>query len=218
MVSSVQPVSFPTISLLGASVTGVSIEDYYLESFDGTTAFVNGAPGQQLAPTAYDSVLGESVAVVEYNNGGYDGNTPGLYIVDYSARNRNGYFTLARFYAAVTDVSPGVDLSGTYYGIIDGDTLAQEVEITKEATGLYQHSDITGDETGLAGVFVHVNNNQIVFSPQPDLSHMLSGTFSSSGGTVDTTGGQTVITYQLVNDEINDIYGSGTVFRFVRQE
>jgi hypothetical protein len=219
MVSQVVDVSYPTITLDGVSLTGISNEDYYLESigFD-QTGFISLTPGQSLpAATAYDSLHGTTVNVNEYANTGFDPNVPGLYLIDYVANNQYGYYTLARYYTAVTDVDESADLSGIYYGIIDGDTLSDAVEIVEVANGLYLHFDLTGDQLGLAGAFVHFADNTIEFSSQPDLSHQLSGPFNSTNGMVDTTGGETVITYEIENDEVNDMYGEGTVFRFVRQ-
>jgi len=216
-VSQVVNVSFPTITVNGQSVTATSQDDYYTQTIGSDQiGFISITPGGSLAVSAYDSSLNESMEVKIEDDGGFDASVPGLYLIDYSARNKNGYRTLGRFYVAVTDVPSGTDLSGTYYSIMGTDTLSEQVEIDREANGLYLHNDVTGDELGIAGVFAHLSNNTIVFSEQPDLSGQL-GSFSSSNGMVDTTGGVVTISYKLVNDDINDAYGDTTVFRFVRQ-
>lgn len=217
MVSHVANVSYPTITVNGLSVTGVSLEDYYLESIGmDQTGFLSIQPGQSLNISGYDSSTNQTVNVSLHNTPDPNLSVPGMYILDYAAHNQEGYYTLGRFYTAVTDVSPSIDLSGNYYGIMDGDTLTDEAEIVREANGLYMNTDVTADGSGIAAVFVHLSDNTIVFAPQPDLSGQIGGNISSTAGTVDTTGGQTVITYQLVNKTINDAYGATTVFKLVK--
>jgi hypothetical protein len=207
-VSKTVKVSYPTITYEGYSITGTSLEDYYTNTFSfDNIGFVSAGTGQlSINPTAYDSLLHETETVGTSHDGNLDPNTPGLYYYEFFAKNSNGYYSNARYYMAVTNISPSWDLSGSYVSDL-GDT----VTIDQMANGLYLHNDITGDAKGLAMLFVQTNDTTIVIPDQPgEFSAVDVGSISGSEGKVHVSGTDTTISYKLDNATINGLYPNKT--------
>jgi hypothetical protein len=123
-VSTIVPVSYPTITLNGDQIISQSI---------GTGTYVD--PGA----TGYNNISGETTALTPvFNN--VDLTKPGFYSVKYSMKNSNGYITNSTRLILVTPVDPAIDLSGTYFRTSNGQT----VTVTKRGTGLYTTDNVGG--------------------------------------------------------------------------
>jgi hypothetical protein len=113
-------------------------------------------------------------------SGKVDASTPGIYLVTYSAVNKDGFAaskvrTVVILKAAET---PGVDVSGTYK-YVGG---AYEATVTKVAKGVYTMDNFYGPTT-IACVFTSVNGTDIEIPEQSTPYGPVIGT-----GTVSATG------------------------------
>jgi len=207
-ISKVGKLSFPTITYQGNSFTGTSQEDYYLNMIAlKNIGFISAGTGMlTVNPTAYDSVLQETEVVGISHDGQMNPNNPGLYYYDFFAKNSNGYYSNARYYIAVTNISPAWNLSGKYLSDL-GDT----VKIDGKANGLYLHNDITGDGKNLKMLFAQTNDTTIVIPDQPgEYSSVDVGRISGTQGKVQINGTDTTISFQIGNATINGIYPNKT--------
>jgi hypothetical protein len=146
--------------------------------------------------TAYDTILGENITVTD--TGTVDNSTPGLYILTAIAKNKNGYTNTSAIYVAVTNVSPGIDLSGSYLRAATG----QLVTISKKAAGLYLTDNVGGvlDIPGNApfiipAVFAQLDDTTLVLPPQPTSA----GTLYATNATVTMGPADTTIQYKVIN-------------------
>lgn len=123
-VSKVVNVSYPTLSIPG----GI----YYSINTGGSLPAINGS--------SYDSVLKESYPLKIEGAEDIDNQTPGLYIVQATATNKNGYKSFQNVYVAVTNIPAAYDLSGQYKRAATGGiATVQEV-----ANGLYVTNNVGG--------------------------------------------------------------------------
>ncbi len=207
-VSTVQKVSFPSISGYGNTYQGTSLVSYYI-GVDVTAQVVyfsypmGKAPALNISDiTAYDSVTGTVPVIVE-QNGNLNPNQPGLYIYQFSAKSKYGFASRVMYVIGVTDIDTSTDLSDTYTGVRGTDTV--NATIQKMANGIYLTLDaaITGPLRAAAAYFVQTDNTHIIFpaqltkydyqnQPFADL-----GLLSATNGTVSTSGSKPVIQYTL---------------------
>ena len=123
-VSKVVNVSEPTLSLPG----GI----YYSINVGGSLPTIAGS--------AYDSVLKESYPLKIEGAEDIDNTTPGLYIVQATATNKNGYKTFQNVYVAVTNIPAPYDLSGEYLRSATGGI----ANVQEVANGLYLTDNVGG--------------------------------------------------------------------------
>src|SRR4051812_18578416 len=168
-------VSTPTITVTGDQFYSIHVND----------------PVPTITATAYDSVLGQSYTpTVDMTV--VDNTTPGLYVINITVKNRNGYQGQSVAYVAVTDIDDAIDLSGTYERVGTG----AEVHVTKILRGLYETDDVGGAPTlPITAYFAQLNDTTIDLPPQPTEA----GTLSAENASVSMMPGDTTFTYIVVN-------------------
>ena len=147
-VSTIVDVSFPTIELKGPEIVRLSVGATYTDQ------------GAELT----DDITGE-VSDIDPVSDNVNTATPGLYFVQYSAANANGFETVAVRYVAVTNVSGTPDISGTYNRAATG----LNAVITKVGEGVYKVQN-PGGSAGADDVivyFVETSPGVYVAPPQP---------------------------------------------------
>jgi hypothetical protein len=223
-VSRTVKVSTPTVSFAGVTFTGDSTAiDYYFQEgiTPDYTVFASFPVGTQLSmtPTAYDSVTGETVPVTILRNGQLNTSQPGLYVYDFqTGRNRNGFGARVRYYVGIYNVNPDLDYSGTYRGVIGSSTdTTEDIDISMLAPAMYLISDPVTDLSQIGAVFVQTTDSTIAIGSQPtELGAQSYGDIIGSNGRIRTTGGDTVISYQLTNPTINADYPASTRFTLIK--
>lgn len=144
-VSKLVDITFPSIELNGDKYVSLHVGESYTD------------PGAVLT----DDITGaESNIVAEFST--LDIETPGLYYMQYSAANSNGYITNVGRYIAVTDYDDPVDLSGVYQRVSNG----VEVNLSRVARGLYMTDDMGGAGLPDAAYFAVIDDSTIDFGPQ----------------------------------------------------
>lgn len=122
-VSTVVPVVIPRITLNGPEYLSLSLNESYAD--EGAVAF--------------DTLLGETVNLEPQSNT-IDVTAPGLYVVTFYYRNKNGFDITKERYVAVTSVSPDINLSGLYLRTSND----APVNVSKIGTGLYRIDNVGG--------------------------------------------------------------------------
>jgi hypothetical protein len=147
-VSKVVDVSFPTIDLNGPDIVRLNVGATYTDQGAQLTDDITGA-------TSDIDPVSDNVNTA----------TPGLYFVQYSASNANGFTTDAVRFVAVTNVTGGVNVSGTYFRAATG----LNCIITKVAEGVYKVQNPGGSAAGLNTVvyFVETSPGVFICPPQP---------------------------------------------------
>jgi len=174
-VSDVVKVSYPTISFTGSKFYSINV----------------GAGAPTIQATAYDSALNESYPV-DYDPSVIDVNTPGLYVVPMTSKNKYGYEGTDVVFVAVTNIPESVDLSGTYLRAATGATPT----ITEVANGLYMTDDVGGAPSlPITAYFAQLDDSTLVLPPQPTAA----GTLSAVNAKVRDVAGDTVITWAVRN-------------------
>ncbi len=144
-VSKVVEVSAPEITLKGDKVVSINVGGSYDDP--GATVFDDITNSTTEITATYSSL---NTAV------------PGLYYMQYTAKNANGYiFSVAR-YIAVTNYADDVDLSGVYERTSNG----VQVELSRVARGLYKTSDMGGAGLPDVAYLAVIDENTIDFGPQ----------------------------------------------------
>jgi hypothetical protein len=147
-VSKVVKVSFPTIELNGAEIVVLPVGAAYTDA------------GAELT----DDITGQTSNIQPTSN---NVNTaqPGLYLVNYSASNANGFETSATRLVAVTSVTGTPDRSGTYLRTATG----INCYITKISNGVYKVQNPGGAGVGVNTIvyFVETAPNVFVCPTQP---------------------------------------------------
>jgi len=181
-------VSRPTITITGSQFYSIQV----------------GGTAPSLSATSYDSVLKESYPV-DFDQSSLDVNTPGLYVLEATAKNKYGYVGSNVVYIAVTNVPASTDLSGTYKRTANNAL----VHVTKILTGLYSTDDVGGAPTlAITAYFAHLDDTTIVVPPQPTSA----GTLSCENAKLHMAVGDTSYSYVVVNGNF------GTAVRtFVKQ-
>ncbi|PZF73011.1 hypothetical protein [Taibaiella soli] len=181
-------VSYPVVTITGSPFYSIPV----------------GGTVPSATATAYDSTLQESYPV-DFDLASVDNNTPGLYVVTATAKNKNGYTGTNVVYIAVTNVPASTDLSGTYIRSANGAV----VHVTKILTGLYSTDDVGGAPTlPVLAYFAHLDDVTIVVPPQPTSV----GTLSCDNASLHMAAGDTSFSYVVVNGNF------GTALRtFVKQ-
>jgi len=141
-------VSFPSIALNGDPVVKLAVGAPYTDAGAKLTDDISGAV-TDIQPTSSDV----NTAV------------PGLYVVNYSAANANGFEAAAGRIVAVTNVTGTTDRSGTYLRPATGVNCI----ITKVSDGLYKVVNPGGAGVGINTIvyFVETAPNVFVCPPQP---------------------------------------------------
>jgi hypothetical protein len=141
-------VSFPAIALNGDPVVKLEVGGAYTDAGAKLTDDISGAVSD-IQPTSSDVNTAE----------------PGLYVVNYSAANANGFETTAARIVAVTNVTGTPDRSGTYLRAATGVNCI----ITKVSDGLYKVQNPGGAGVGVNTIvyFVETAPNVFVCPPQP---------------------------------------------------
>jgi hypothetical protein len=146
-VSQVEKASWPTITILGSQFYSIPV----------------GGSLPAVSATAYDSVLMESYPVA-LDASSIDVNTPGLYVVPITAKNKFGYINSTSVNIAVTNIDPSWNLAGLYKRASNG----APVNLTQVANGLYEVDDVGGAPTfQIKGYFIQIDDSTINFPLQP---------------------------------------------------
>ena len=174
-VSQVVTVSYPTIVATGSQFYSIPV----------------GGTVPALSATSYDSVIGEAYTpVVDAST--IDNTTPGLYVVNVTAKNKYGYSSSYPIYVAVTNVPASEDLTGTYQRVSNG----AEVHVMKLATGLYSTDDVGGAPTlPVTAYFAQLNDSTIQVPSQPTDA----GTLYCDNASLTLSPGDTSFTYVVHN-------------------
>jgi hypothetical protein len=173
-VSEVVTVSYPTITLTGSNIYSIQV----------------GGALPTVSATAYDSVYDENDPVV-MDNSALDNMTPGLYVVQITAKNKYGFQSSKNVYVGVTNVPAAEDISGTYYRTSNFDT----AHVTKVATGMYYTDNVGGTHALLVGAyFVQTSDTSISFGSQPTSD----GTLSVNNASLTIAPADTSFQYQVI--------------------
>jgi hypothetical protein len=123
----------------------------------------------------------ENGATAQYTTSGtVDVNTPGLYILTYSAVNKDGFSSsISRTVVVIAGhENPGVDISGSY-AYVGSSTYTSTV--TKVAEGVYTTDNCWSGATVIPCIFVCLDGANITMPPQPTAYGELSGTGTLNG-------------------------------------
>jgi len=193
-VSMLVTVSYPIVTINGSQYVSINV----------------GSTFTPPSATAYDTFYKENLAAVP-NLGVLNTSVPGLYTVQYSAKNQYGFIGTANLYVAVTNISDSLDLSGWY--LRNGNT-AEVAFVTKLARGMFMTSNLGGDDTAtqatsvLPAVFAVTSDTTIDLGTQPTSV----GTLTATSETLSLAVGDTSYSYAV------DLTGYGTEIRtFVKQ-
>jgi hypothetical protein len=147
-VSKTVKVSFPTITLKVAAVTNIT---------------VGGAFTDQGA-VLKDDISGKESDIMA-TSGSVNTAKAGLYVLNYSAANSNGFETVATRLVAVTSVNDPVNYSGTYLRAATGISAI----IAKVSNGVYKVTNPGGAGVGVGTIvyFVETAVGQFVCPAQP---------------------------------------------------
>lgn len=131
------------------------------------------------------AMAGEDELEVQIS-GSVDTNTPGVYVINYSALNSDGFPATTSRYVAVgnKEVAESRDLSGTYAVGTRFNTVSQMA-----TPGFYSNSDVL-PPNGIAVFMVDLGNGSLIVPPQ-----------SSPFGSVTTDPSVNADSYGLVNSE-----------------
>lgn len=188
-VSQVVDVTYPTIELNGEPYVSIIVGTSYSD------------PGAVLT----DSLAG-TVTELTPDVQGLDVNTPGLYLIPFSARNQYGFETIVqRAVAVVPPEVAAIDLSGQYVRSLNGVV----VNVTRLGDGLYQMDNVGGVPPPSTAIYpvVFVQTSPTTISvPQQEVAG--AGTFDCTQETLLENGFSWVV--------INPGFGTG-VRTFVKQ-
>ena len=144
-VSTLVTYSTPTITVSGAQYYSIPV----------------GGQLPSISASSYDSFYKESYPVV-IDQSTLDNTTPGLYIVNITAKNKQGMKGTKGIYIAVTDISPAIDLSGSYLRLSN----LLPATVSKLANGLYLTDNVGGVATTssayVSAYFVQTDDSTIV--------------------------------------------------------
>jgi hypothetical protein len=160
-------VSFPSIALNGDAVVKLAVGAAYTDAGAKLTDDISG-----------------SVSDIQPVNNNVNTATPGLYVVNYSAANANGFEAAAGRLVAVTNVTGTADRSGTYVR----STTGVSCFITKMADGLYKVQNPGGAGVGVNTIvyFVETAPNVFVCPSQPSVDGpfaVIEINFTATGAT-----------------------------------
>lgn len=148
-VSTLVTYSAPTIVVSGAQYYSIPV----------------GGSLPSIAASSYDSFYKESYPVV-IDQSTLDNTTPGLYIVTISAKNKYGMKGSTGVYIAVTNVSPSINLEGSYIRLSN----LLPAGVTKLANGLYVTDNVGGvastSSAHVSAFFVQTDDSTIVVPTQ----------------------------------------------------
>ena len=144
-VSKVVEITYPDITLNGSKYVSLTVGESYADPGAVVNDDVSGTQHNIMA--SYSSL---------------NTSTPGLYYMQYSFTNPNGYTTNVGRYIAVTDYPDAIDISGVYERTANGVL----VNLSRVARGLYMTDDMGGAGLPDAGYFAVLNDSTIDFGPQ----------------------------------------------------
>lgn len=166
-------VYFPVVAINGSKLSIIKVGSAYTDP--GATATLGGTT------TPYTT------------NGAVDPNTPGVYVVSYSASNPQGYSASDwRTVVVIGNDVAGNDYSGTYLRSATGVTSTW----TKDSTGVYTVENAGGAASGAGLTVVAVNYAGSQISIPQQVAPDYGGTVSSSSETYNATA--TPITYSWI--------------------
>ena len=174
VVSKVVKATYPAIKVNGDKYVSLTVGQAYDDPGAVATDDISGAN---------TSIKAESSTL--------DITTPGLYYMEYSAKNANGYITHVGRYIAVTDFQDDFDLTGSYERTSNGVV----VNLTKVARGLYMTDDMGGAGLGDAGYFAVLDAETIRFGPQ--LSESLGSEIEGADEALTVDATDTSYSYKL---------------------
>ena len=184
-VSRAVKVSYPEITLNGSELVTLAVGATYTDAGAKLTDDITGA-----------------VTDIQPTSSNVNTAVPGLYIVNYSASNSNGFQTTATRLVAVTSVNNPIDRSGTYLRTATG----VNCYIRKLASGVYEVQNPGGAGVGVNTIVIMVETALNVYTAPPQPTD--AGTFSVINIAFTATGA----TWNVVN------VGYGTGQRvFVKQ-
>lgn len=155
------------MSFLAIGIMGCDLEDPIESTVTQYAEFeVTGGPylyvdlGSSFEDPGVIATAGENVLDVEIS-GTVDTSTPGVYILEYSAVNEDGFPATTTRYVAVGDqeVAFGRDLSGTYF------TGTRTNTVTQIQPGYYLNSD-TLPNNSISVFMVDLGNGDLIIPPQ----------------------------------------------------
>ncbi|MBC7552789.1 MAG: hypothetical protein H7257_02295 [Taibaiella sp.] len=157
-VSTLVTASAPTISISGSSYYSIPV----------------GGALPSISATSYDSFYKQSYPVV-VDQSTLDNTTPGLYVVNITAKNKYGMVGSTGIYVAVTNISPAIHLEGIYQRLSN----LQQVNVTRRANGLYEIDNVGGvpppSSSIVPALFVQVDDTTMSFPLQSTSQGSISG-------------------------------------------
>lgn len=171
-ISQVVTPSIPTVTLTGASIYDIPV----------------GGTLPTISATAYDSFYKVSLPVT-IDNSTLDNTTPGLYVVQVTAKNKYGYIGSSPVLIAVTNPNT-VDISGTYQR-----TTGFVSHVSKVDNGLFLIDNVGGTSAlPVAAYFVVTSDTTLDFSTGQPTS---DGPLSATNEMLSMSPGDTTISWQL---------------------
>lgn len=170
--------STPTITISG--------DQYYSINVGGSLP--------DISATAYDSFYNESYTPV-VDKSTLDNTTPGLYVVNITAKNKYGMVGSKGVYVAVTNIPDAIHLEGSYERLANG----QPATIVRRARGLYETNNVAGvnptTQSGFvtSALFAQIDDTTLVMPLQPTTLGTLYGT----DGKIEMIVADTTIAYKV---------------------
>jgi hypothetical protein len=152
-----------------------------------------------ISATAYDTFYKQPVSNVVIDYSHVDITQPGYDTIFVTAKNQNGFITVAYAYVAViANINSLINLAGPYISLLNGDT----TYVTRLSTGVYQTNNVAGVHSSADSVkyitkatFVQLSNTQIVLPQQVTTQGLLYGINASCT----TLPADTTFSYQVIN-------------------
>lgn len=174
VVSKVVKATYPSIKVNGEKYVSLTVGQAYDDPGAVATDDITGATTNLMAD--YSSL---------------DVNEPGLYYMQYTAKNANGYITNVGRYIAVTNFQDDFDLTGSYERTANGVI----VNLTKVARGLYMTDDMGGAGLPNAAYFAVIDDQTIRLGPQ--LSESLGSEIEGADEALLLDATDTAYTYKI---------------------
>ena len=179
-VSTLNTYSTPTITVSGSQYYSIGI----------------GGALPSITASSYDSFYQESYPVV-IDQSTLDNTTPGLYVVNITAKNKYGMKGSKGIYVAVTNIPATVNMAGNYLRLSN----LQAVTVTKHANGLYEIDNVGGvlpPSTAIVpALFVQVDDSTMSFP----LQSTSAGDIYGSGATINMA--DSTFRYKIIGGPFN---------------
>jgi hypothetical protein len=145
---------------------GISKVTYYVNiTLTGGDVISIVQGGTFTDPGAKGEAGGQDIPVTA--TGTVDASTVGIYTINYTATNKDGYASsVSRTVVVIPSAEmPGVDLSGTYVAVPVG-TTPGPANITKVAPGVYYSTDMWTGAAVIPGYFICVDGSNLIVPVQ----------------------------------------------------